>query len=131
MIGMTNLEQNLSVLLVDDEQGFVEALARRLSRRGFSVRTALSGRLGLAELARQPAQVVVLDLKMADMDGETTLKRIKVLYPGLPVVLLTGHASMESLQSILEMGAYDYLSKPCDLETLVERIQAAADGSVE
>lgn len=128
---MTNLEQKLSVLLVDDEQGFVEALARRLSRRGFSVRTALSGRLGLAELAREPAQVVVLDLKMADMDGETTLKRIKVLYPGLPVVLLTGHASMESLQSILEMGAYDYLSKPCDLETLVERIQAAADGPVE
>ncbi|MBA4359078.1 MAG: hypothetical protein C0405_15285 [Desulfovibrio sp.] len=125
---MNQPQPNLSVLLVDDEQGFVEALARRLARRGFIVRTALSGRLGLEELARQPVQVVVLDLKMADMDGETTLKRIKDLYPGLPVVLLTGHASLESLQCILAMGAYDYLSKPCDLETLVERIQAAAGG---
>lgn len=126
---MSGSQENLTVLLVDDEEGFVQTLARRLARRGLSVRTALSGPLALEELSRGPVAVVVLDLKMAGMDGLATLKRIKALYPGLPVILLTGHGSLESMQDILGLGAYDYLSKPCDLQTLLERIQAAAEAS--
>ncbi|MBI5523949.1 MAG: response regulator [Desulfarculus sp.] len=126
---MSGPQAELTVLLVDDEEGFVQTLARRLSRRGMTVRTALSGPLALEELERGPVAVVVLDLKMAGMDGLATLKQIKALYPRLPVILLTGHGSLASMQDILALGAYDYLSKPCDLQTLLERIQAAAEAS--
>lgn len=119
--------KNLTVLLVDDEAGFVETLARRLGRRGLEVRTALSGPLALEALRQGPVAVVVLDLKMAGMDGVATLEQIKARHPGLPVILLTGHGSLASMQDIIGLGAYDYLSKPCDLETLLERIQSAAE----
>jgi DNA-binding NtrC family response regulator len=119
--------RGLKVVLVDDEAGFVETLARRLDRRGVTVYTALSGPAALQELSRQPVDVVVLDLKMAGMDGLATLREIKARHPALPVILLTGHGTMESMQDILEQGAYDYLSKPCDLDTLMERIQAAVE----
>jgi DNA-binding NtrC family response regulator len=121
-----NDKMELTVLLVDDEAGFVETLARRLGRRGMAVRTALSGPLALEALQQGPVAVVVLDLKMAGMDGLATLEQIKARHPGLPVILLTGHGSLGSLQDIIKLGAYDYLSKPCDLETLLERIQSAA-----
>jgi DNA-binding NtrC family response regulator len=124
---MTNRPQpSLTVLLVDDEAGFVETLARRLGRRGIAVRTALSGPAALEELDRAPVAVVVLDLKMAGMDGLATLREIKARHPGLPVILLTGHGSLASMQDILRLGAYDYLSKPCDLATLMERVLEAA-----
>lgn len=119
-------EKEITVLLVDDEAGFVETLARRLGRRGLAVRTALSGPVALEVLQQSQVAVVVLDLKMAGMDGLATLEQIKARHPGLPVILLTGHGSLESLQDIIRLGAYDYLSKPCDLETLLERIQSAA-----
>ncbi len=122
---MSQGNEQASVLLVDDEEGFLETLARRLGRRGLAVRTALSGPRALELLDQQPASVVVLDLKMAGMDGLATLRRIKEKSPGLPVILLTGHGSLQSMQDILSLGAYDYLSKPCDLETLMERIQSA------
>jgi DNA-binding NtrC family response regulator len=122
-----NDKMDLTVLLVDDEAGFVETLARRLGRRGLAVRTALSGPLALEVLQQGPVAVVVLDLKMAGMDGMATLEQIKARHPGLPVILLTGHGSLGSLQDIIRLGAYDYLSKPCDLETLLERIQSAAE----
>lgn len=114
-----------SVLLVDDEAGFLESLARRLGRRGFLVLTAQSGPQALELLDRQMVSVVVLDMKMAGMDGLATLERIQAKHSGLPVILLTGHGSFQNMQEILSLGAYDYLSKPCDLETLLERIQAA------
>ncbi|MFH1035330.1 MAG: response regulator [Pseudomonadota bacterium] len=123
---MNQAQENLTVLLVDDEAGFVETLARRLGRRGLKVLTALSGPEALQELGRAPVAVVVLDLKMAGMDGLATLREITARHVGLPVILLTGHGSVESMQDILNLGAYDYLSKPCDLETLMERIEEAA-----
>lgn len=128
---MTTPTRELKVLLVDDEAGFVETLARRMGRRGLTVRTALSGPAALEDLAGWPADVVVLDLKMAGMDGLATLREIKARHPAVPVILLTGHGSVGSMQDILRLGADDYLSKPCDLETLLERIQAAAAAAAE
>lgn len=115
----------VSVLLVDDEQGFLEAMSKRLGKRGLKVRMASGGRQALAMLSREPADVVVLDQKMPEMDGLTTLSLIKEKHPGVRVIMLTGHATVDSAVSGIALGAFDYLVKPCDLDTLLAQIYAS------
>lgn len=83
----------------------------------------------MAALEAWPPGVVVLDMKMPGMDGLATLKALKERRPDLPVIMLTGHAGVDSAISGLALGAYDYLTKPCDLESLLGRIRAAIAGS--
>ena len=109
----------LSVLLVDDEVAFVEALARRLGKRGFRVATATSGPQALEVLAEGGAtrtDVVILDVKMPGMDGLETLAAIKERHPLVEVIMLTGHATVESAIEGMKRGAFDYLMKPCDMD---------------
>ena len=113
----------ISVLVVDDETEFREAVIRRLDRRGIAVQGAASGRDALDLLARQPMDVVLLDLKMPDIDGMQTLRRIKELYPKTVVILFTGHASLESAQEGLGLGAADYLLKPSTADEIMVKIQ--------
>ena len=118
----------LSVLLVDDEEGFVEALARRLDRRGFRVATATSGRAALDFLSEEGAtrtDVVVLDVKMPGMDGLEALCALKEEHPLIEVIMLTGHATVESAIEGMKQGAFDYLMKPCDMDTLVAKLDQA------
>ena len=115
------------ILLVDDEQGFVEAMAKRLGKRGFTVGTALSGADGLKSLENDPVDVVVLDVKMPGMDGIEVLKTIKALYPLTEVIMLTGHATVESAIEGMKFGAFDYLMKPCEMEELLRKIDEAKD----
>jgi DNA-binding NtrC family response regulator len=114
------------VLLVDDEAPFVEALAKRLSKRELTVVTAFSGTEALEKLEQDPnIHVVILDVKMPGMDGIETLRAIKGRYPLVEVVMLTGHATVESAIEGMRMGALDYLMKPCDMEILMAKVEEA------
>ncbi len=114
------------VLLVDDEQPFVEALSKRLTKRGLEVIAAFSG-LEALQIIDQDKRIdtVVLDVKMPGMDGIETLKAIKAKVPLVEVIMLTGHATVESAIEGMKLGALDYLMKPCDMEILLAKIQDA------
>ncbi len=115
----------IRILLIDDEAQFVATMAKRLRKRGFSVLEADSGREGLRQLECEPVDVVVLDVGMPDMDGIQVLREIKMRFPRVQVLMLTGHADMEVAISGMAMGAFDYLMKPVELNVLVGKIQAA------
>jgi DNA-binding NtrC family response regulator len=115
-----------TVLLVDDEAGFVETLEKRLTKRGFDIQTALSAREAMKRLADSAIDVVLLDVKMPEVDGLTALTHIKEAYPSVEVILHSGHASLEASTEGLRSGAFDYLLKPAALEEIVYKIQDAA-----
>jgi DNA-binding NtrC family response regulator len=117
-----------SVLLVDDEAPFVETMAKRLDKRGVSVSVALSGPEALKIIGDggpSKIDVVVLDVKMPGMDGLETLAAIKAEHPTLEVIMLTGHATVESAIEGMKRGAFDYLMKPCDMEVLISKVEEA------
>ena len=114
-----------SVLVVDDERDFMESLVRRLILRGFQARGVDGGAQALAHMERMPAEVVVLDVKMPGMDGLEVLRRIKRDHPKTQVIVLTGHASLESGEEGMRLGAREYLIKPVPIKELIEKISAA------
>lgn len=116
----------LHVLLIDDEQGFVDVLTKRLRRRDVAVTSVLSGKEGVRALRGRSFDVAVLDLKMEDLDGIEVLKIFKILDPAMPVIILTGHGSEQAAREGLDLGAADYLMKPCDLDELLNKISALA-----
>lgn len=118
-----------SILLIDDEQQFVVTMAKRLRKRGFLVAEAGGGLEGLRILESGPADVVVLDVGMPDMDGIQVLREIKMRFPQVQVLMLTGHADMEVAISGMAMGAFDYLMKPVELDVLVGKIREACSRS--
>jgi DNA-binding NtrC family response regulator len=126
---MVNGEQTqpgpIRLLLVDDEEGYVSVLSKRMTKRGMLVTFALSGGEAIRTLRKQDFDVVILDLKMEDMDGIEVLKIIKKMIPELPVVMLTGHGSEKAAREGLTHGAYDYLTKPCELDDLLKKIREA------
>jgi len=113
------------ILIVDDEIEYLEALLKRLQHRELSVRAASSGEEALQLLEERPADVVVLDVKMPGMGGIWTLREIKTRHPLIEVILLTGHASVEIAIQGMELGAFDYLMKPVELDELLYKIQDA------
>ena len=115
----------IKVLLVDDEAGYVNVLANRLSRRQMDVTSAYSGTEGIQALRRSDFHVAVLDLKMEDMDGIEVLKIFKKIDPNMAVIMLTGHGSAQAAEEGIRCGAYDYLTKPCELDELIEKIREA------
>jgi DNA-binding NtrC family response regulator len=115
----------IRVLLVDDEEQFVETLAERLQMREFDVWTAHTGEEALVRLKEEETDVVVLDVLMPGKDGIETLREIKKLSPMTEVMMLTGHATMDSAIQGLKFGAYDYLMKPTETEDLVAKILKA------
>jgi DNA-binding response OmpR family regulator len=110
---------------VDDEPAYLEVLEKRMGMRGFKVTTAVSGADGIQALRKQDFEVAVVDLKLGDMDGLEVLKVFKKMDPQIQVIILTGHGSEQAARDGLALGAFDYLTKPCELESLLERIQAA------
>ncbi len=115
----------IKVLLVDDETDFLRPLNKRLSKRGIEVREAHSGEEALETLAGYEPDVVILDVKMPGMDGLAALHQIKERWPLIEVIMLTGHASMEVAIRGMELGAFDYLMKPVELEELQYKIEDA------
>ena len=113
------------VLLVDDEERFLATMAKLMRKKGLDVRVAESGLKALEEMARDEPDVVVLDVKMPGMDGLTALGLIKTRHPLIEVIILTGHAAVESAMEGIKGGAFDFLIKPCGLEELLEKVQEA------
>jgi DNA-binding NtrC family response regulator len=114
-----------SVLLVDDEEEFLETLTKRLKKRNVNVASAGDGRDALEFLSRNPVDVVVLDVRMPGMDGIEILRRIKESYPLTEVIMLTGHANLEVAVEGMELGAFDYLMKPVNIDDLLYKLQDA------
>lgn len=115
-----------TVMLVDDEVPFVDALTKRLSKRDLNVVTAYNGNEALEKLKTDSAvDVVILDVKMPGMDGVETLREIKRAHPLVEVIMLTGHATVETAIEGMKLGAFDYLMKPCEIEKLMSKVREA------
>jgi len=119
------MEHVIKLLIVDDETRFLQAIARRLSKRGFDVRTATNGPEAL-ELARgEQFDIALLDLKMPGMDGGEVLRALKKEHQFLEAIILTGHGSLESAVELTKLGAFSYLPKPYELDKLIETLKDA------
>jgi len=114
-----------SVLIVDDEEEFREMTSKRLRKRDLECESAADGDTALAMIANKHYDVVLLDVKMPGRDGIETLREIKKMAPMTEVVMLTGHASVESGINGIKYGAFDYLMKPMELDPLFEKLNAA------
>ena len=118
---------DVNILLVDDEKPFVATMTKRLEHRGAHVHQAYDGQTALEALGRHAQiEVVILDVKMPGMDGITVLQEIKQRHPLVEVVMLTGHATVESAIEGMKLGANDYLMKPCDMDHLMQKVTEAA-----
>ena len=116
-----------NVLLVDDEVPFVEAMTRRLTKRKLDIVVAYSGEEALKQLEEHDRiEVVILDVKMPGMDGIEALTEIRKNHPLIEVIMLTGHATVESAIDGMKQGAFDYLMKPCDIDHLISKVTEAA-----
>ncbi len=117
----------VKVLLTDDEVPFVETMTKRLTKRRFSVVQAFNGDEAIQKLKKHSGiEVVILDVKMPGKDGIDTLKEIRKKFPLVEVIMLTGHATVESAIDGMKMGAFDYLMKPCDMNELEAKVKEAA-----
>jgi len=124
----SSIIDRIRVLLVDDEEGYVGVLAKRLAWRNFEVVSALSGSEGIRTLRDTDFDVAVLDLKMEDMNGIEVLKVFKKMCPRMAVIMLTGHGSEQAARDGIAFGAFDWLMKPCELDELVRVIREAYEG---
>jgi DNA-binding NtrC family response regulator len=113
------------ILLVDDEVVFTTNMSKLLTNRGYRVTAVNGGDSAIQALEKDNFDVVVLDLKMPGMDGLTTLKEIKKLGLFTETLILTGHGSIDSALEAIKLGAYDYLTKPCEIDELVNKIERA------
>ena len=113
------------ILLVDDETEFTSNMSKLLESRGYRVATADRGEKAIKALDQNKFDVMVLDLKMPGMDGIATLKEVKKLDLFTETLILTGHGGVDSALEAMKLGAYDYLTKPCEIDQLVEKIEGA------
>ena len=113
------------ILLVDDEVVFTKNMSKLLTSRGYLVTPVNSGDSAIRELEENDFDVVVLDLKMPGMDGIATLEEIRKLGLLTETLILTGHGSIDTALDAIKLGAYDYLTKPCEIGELVEKIEGA------
>lgn len=114
-----------SILVVDDEEEFVATLVQRLRKRGWASEGVLSGGAAITRVAASDFAVVLLDMRLPDMDGGQVLLEIKKIRPTSRVVILTGHASASEGEEGIKNGAFDYLLKPVEFETLLEKLETA------
>jgi DNA-binding NtrC family response regulator len=115
----------IKLLLVDDEKDFIESLAERLQLRDFDVKSALNGDDAIKLVSENEFDVIILDVKMPGKSGIETLKEIKKLNQLSQVIMLTGHATVESAIQGMKLGAYDYIMKPTVTEDLINLINKA------
>jgi len=113
------------VLLVDDEEIFADNMAKLLENRQYKVTAVYNGESAIKALENGSFDVVVLDLKMPGMDGLSTLREIKALGLFTETLLLTGHGSIDAAVEAIRLGAYDFLTKPCEIDDLVNKIEGA------
>jgi DNA-binding response OmpR family regulator len=124
------MNERIRVLMVDDEKRFRATTKKLLGRRGFETILAENGEEALEKLKENP-DVVILDIKMPGMDGHQVLREIKKRSPYLPIIMLTGHGALPSARESLVEGAYDYLTKPCDITILAGKIHEAFEHRID
>ncbi len=115
----------INVLLVDDEKDFVESLAQRLELRDFNVKTAIDGSEAVKLVEDNEFDVIVLDVKMPGKSGIETFKEIREIEKIAQIIMLTGHATVETAIEGMKIGAFDYLMKPTDTKELIDKIEKA------
>jgi DNA-binding NtrC family response regulator len=120
-------DKPIKLLLVDDEPGYLSVLAKRMAKRNIVAVTATNGNEAIQTLRNIRFDCAVLDLKMEDMDGIEVLKIFKKMDPAMPVIMLTGHGSETAAREGIKFGAFDYLTKPCHLDDLIEIICKACN----
>lgn len=121
----------MRVLIVDDEEELVSALAERLTLRGFQAKGVTTGAAALEHLEEEGCDVVLLDVKMPGLGGMELIKRIKEQRPYLQVILLTGRSSAQDAELGMELGAFEYLTKPVKIDDLIRVVRSAAAGDKE
>ncbi len=119
------------VLIVDDEEELVQTLSERLTLRDYDVTTSQSGEDAVEKLRHYNFDVVILDVAMPGMDGIEVLREIKKIKPLTEVIMLTGHATVESAIEGMRLGAFDFLMKPCETEELATKINRAYERKTE
>jgi len=119
--------KNIKLLVVDDEKEFTAAVSERLSMRNLNPKVASSGEEALSMIDNEVPDVVILDLKMPGMDGMDVLRKIKDKYPGIRVIILTGHGDKQKEEQAQNLGAFDFLHKPANIDHLTNRIKEAYD----
>jgi len=117
--------KDIKVLLVDDEEAFVNTLAQRLKMRELKVDTVYDGEQALSAVKSKEPDVMVLDLKMPGLHGMDVLREIRKAYPNMQVIILTGHGTDKDEEEARRLGGFDFLRKPADIETLVGKIKEA------
>ena len=120
-----NSTNNIKVLIADDEVEFASTLVTRLQLRNFDTSMVTTGEEALKAVAKQQPDILLLDLKMPDLDGFEVLARLENNYPEMKVISLTGHGSFDVGHEGMKLGAYDYLMKPIDLKLLTQKIEEA------
>jgi DNA-binding NtrC family response regulator len=115
----------IRVLIVDDEEQFVEQLSERLQLRDYDVTSCTGGEEALGIVRKYNFDVIILDVAMPGMDGIETLREIKNIKPLIEVIMLTGHATVESAIEGMKLGAFDYLLKPTKTDDLVLKVDSA------
>ena len=125
------MEHAIKLLIVDDETRFLNAIAQRLTKRGFDVRTALTRPDAIALAKQEKFDIALLDLKMPGMDGGEVLKVLKQEHDFLEAIILTGHGSLESAVELTKLGAFSYLPKPYELEKLIEVLKDAFEARLK
>ena len=115
----------MRIMLVDDEERFLQTMQKMILKKGYDAVTAASGEECLEKLEKELVHVVILDVKMPGMDGVETLKKIKQRYPRMEIIMLTGHATAESAVEGMKLGATDYLQKPTSVDDLIAKAEEA------
>lgn len=118
-------------MIVDDEKSLLESLSERLGIRDYDVTTSCSGEDALKQVRRHNFDVVILDVLMPGIDGVEALREIKSIKPLTQVIMLTGHATVETAVKAMESGALGYLMKPCDMDKMLSLIDKACEKRAE
>ncbi len=116
-----NNGDRIRLIIVDDEQEFADVLVKRMRRRGMEAAAAFNGEQALRLMRGNSFDLAIVDLKLEGMDGIEILRIFKMLDPGMPVLMLTGHGCEAAADLSMKNGAADYLSKPMDFDQLVTR----------
>jgi DNA-binding NtrC family response regulator len=120
-----NPENAINILLVDDEVKFLTAVADRLTLKGFNVTTATDGDAAIEAAGKGGFDVAVVDLRMPGTDGAEVLKILKQKHKFIEIIMLTGHATVDSAVECTKLGAFKYLEKPYDFDKLIEVLKDA------
>lgn len=125
------MSDKIKLLIVDDEERFLDSISQRLEMRGFDVTKAINGKEALEAAKNKQYDLALLDLKMPGMDGKEVLKILKDEHKYIEVIILTGHGSLESAVECTKLGAFGYLPKPYELDRLLETLKDAYEARMK